>query len=110
MLLFQTDEPEDVALALGGERELVVTRGRDGAVVVAGNAQARVEAPPLEVVDAAGAGDALAAAYLCARLEGIEPRRALEHGVAAASLSCLGYGCALSFPEASSVVALATAG
>jgi 2-dehydro-3-deoxygluconokinase len=107
-LLFETDEPDEVAHALGGESELVVTRGRDGAVVVAGDAQARVEAPRIEVIDAAGAGDALAAAYLCARLDGIEPRRALERGVAAASLSCLADGCALSYPEASSVVALAT--
>ena len=71
--------------------------------------QEEVTAPPVEVVDAAGAGDALAAAYLCARLEGAEPRAALERGVAAASLSCLAHGCALSYPDAASVVALTAA-
>ena len=107
-LLLGTDEPGEIARALGGDCELVITRGPDGAVVVAEGAQSRVAAPPVEVVDATGAGDALAAAYLCARLEGVMPHGALERGVAAASLSCLANGCALSYPEASSVVALAT--
>jgi 2-dehydro-3-deoxygluconokinase len=110
VLLLETDEPGEIARALGGRtREVVVTRGSRGAVVVAEGVQEEVTAPPVEVVDAAGAGDALAAAYLCARLEGAEPRAALERGVAAASLSCLAHGCALSYPDAASVVALTAA-
>jgi 2-dehydro-3-deoxygluconokinase len=107
-LLFETDVPEEIARALGGRPgEVILTCGAGGAYVVAEGATAHVGAPSVEVVDVAGAGDALAAAYLCGRLEGMDPRRALERGVAAASLSCLGQGCALSYPDAASVVSLA---
>jgi 2-dehydro-3-deoxygluconokinase len=107
-LLFETDEPKEIAAGFGGRPgEVVVTCGGGGAVVVVDGAPSHVAAPPVEVVDAAGAGDALAAAYLCARIEGVDPGRALERGVAAASLSCLEHGCALSYHDASSVVALA---
>jgi 2-dehydro-3-deoxygluconokinase len=108
VVLFETDEPREIAVALGGgPGEVVLTCGEDGAFVAVEGALTHVAAPPVEVVDTAGAGDALAAAYLCARIEGVDPHRALERGVAAASLSCLGHGCALSYPDASSVVALA---
>ena len=66
-----------------------------------------VPAPSVEAVDAAGAGDALAGAYLAARLRGLDPAEALRRGVAAAALSCRGFGCALSYPPAAEVEAVA---
>lgn len=96
--VFGDDDPEAVASGLAG-RELVVSRGAEGASVVADGTSHDVAALPVEVVDAAGAGDALAGAYLAARLGGAEPGAALRHGVVAAGLSCRARGCALSYPS-----------
>ncbi|HET7568685.1 MAG TPA: PfkB family carbohydrate kinase [Gaiellaceae bacterium] len=93
-------EPERIAAALGGEaEELVVTTGSRGASVLAGGAWAEVSAPAVEVVDAAGAGDALAGCYLAERVRASEPAEALRVAVAAASLSCTRRGCAASYPD-----------
>jgi 2-dehydro-3-deoxygluconokinase len=80
--------------------ELVVTSGPEGATVVCSGNEVAVPAPAVEVVDAAGAGDALAGAYLAARLAGLAPVDALRRGVTAAALSCRSFGCALSYPTA----------
>ena len=45
-----------------GARDLVVTRGAAGVLLTRGDAVERLEAPPAEVVDVTGAGDAFAAA------------------------------------------------
>jgi 2-dehydro-3-deoxygluconokinase len=87
--------------------EVVLTRGAGGAAVrIDGTetAVAGIAANPF--VDDTGAGDALAGAYLARRLAGDPPQRALRTGVAAASLSCGGRGCALSYPEQGEVEAL----
>ena len=96
------ERPGDVVSALrGGPREVVVTTGPAGALVGAEGAVSTVAAPRVDVVDAAGAGDALAGVYLASRLQGMAPVRALERAVRAASLSCRAFGCALSYPDAS---------
>ncbi len=79
--------------------EVVVTRGADGAVLHVGGSSTVQRALPVDVVDAAGAGDALAGAYLATRLAGGDPVRALRVGVGAACLSCRSRGCALSYPS-----------
>lgn len=80
-------------------RELVLTLGADGAVVFAGGEEIRVAAPPVESVDASGAGDALAAVYLADRIAGVPAGRALARAVTAATLSCRSFGAALSYPD-----------
>lgn len=99
-----TDEPERIRAALGaGPRELVMTDGPSGAVVETGGGLHRVAAPEVAVVDTAGAGDALAGAYLAGRLAGEAPQDALEPAVIAAALSCREPGCARSYPSAEEV-------
>ncbi|HEY8482703.1 MAG TPA: sugar kinase [Spirillospora sp.] len=99
-----TDEPGRIRAALGtGPRELVLTDGAAGAAVEAGGVLHRVAAPEVTVVDTAGAGDALAGAYLAGRLAGAEPPDALEPAVIAAALSCREPGCARSYPSAEEV-------
>jgi 2-dehydro-3-deoxygluconokinase len=98
------DGAHEVASALGrGPREVVVTLGAEGARVSAGGVDSALRAPPTEVVDAAGAGDALAGAYLASRLQRLSPERSLARAVVAASLSCRGFGCARSYPAAADV-------
>lgn len=80
-------------------RELVLTLGADGAVVFAGSEEIRVAAPPVESVDASGAGDALAAVYLADRIAGVPAGRALTRAVTAATLSCRSFGAARSYPD-----------
>jgi 2-dehydro-3-deoxygluconokinase len=91
--------PERVAAALGARAaELVVTSGSRGAAVLAEGRWTWHPAPLVTVIDAAGAGDALAGCYLAERVRGRAPRDALRVAVLAASLSCTRWGCALSYP------------
>jgi 2-dehydro-3-deoxygluconokinase len=105
---------EDAALLYGGVdaaldaltgAELVVTDGARRASVRAGGERFDVDPPEVEVVDSAGAGDALAGAYLAARVRGEQPHVALAQGVKAGALSCRAWGCAASYPAGDEVVA-----
>lgn len=95
---------EATEIGVPNARELVLTRGGAGAAVRTGGRETAVAgfgvAP---TVDAAGAGDALAGAYLARRLAGDAPESALRVGVVAAGLSCRARGCALSYPSATEV-------
>ena len=95
--------PGEVAAALPRATEIVVSDGARGATVHAGGEAWSLPAPEIEVVDAAGAGDALAGAYLATRLRGGKPLDALRRGLVAASLSCTARGCALSYPGPAAV-------
>jgi 2-dehydro-3-deoxygluconokinase len=107
-LLLETSAIEEVLEALGHDpRELVVTLGANGAAIAAGSEVLTIRAPAVDAVDAAGAGDALAGAYLAARIRGLDPEPALRRGVAAAALSCRAFGCALSYPAGAEIEALA---
>ncbi len=92
-----------MAGALPGAAEIVVTNGERGATVYRSGGAWALPALEVDVVDAAGAGDALAGAYLAARLAGADPPDALGRGLVAASLSCRARGCARSFPDAAAV-------
>lgn len=94
------------AASSAASRELVLTLGADGAIAFAGGEEIRVAAPPVESVDASGAGDALAAVYLAERIAGSPAERALTRAVVAATLSCRSFGAALSYPSAAELEAL----
>jgi sugar/nucleoside kinase (ribokinase family) len=64
-------EPE--ALAALGPREVVVTFGSEGALVVVDGKAERVRAHPVLGVDPTGSGDAFAAGYLASRSSGLAP-------------------------------------
>lgn len=87
--------------------ELVLTDGAQPARVWTRNELVRQPVPPSEVRDAAGAGDAFAGAFLASRLRGAPHSTALAWGVAAATLSVGGLGCALSYPSGEETAALA---
>jgi 2-dehydro-3-deoxygluconokinase len=94
---------EELPSLLPLTREIVVTHGAGGASVHANGLTVALHALELDVVDAAGAGDALAGAYLATRLDGGDPDQALSAGITAASLSCRARGCALSYPTAEEI-------
>jgi 2-dehydro-3-deoxygluconokinase len=97
--LLGVERIEDVALALsGGPAEVVMTHGSGPATLLSGHSLFTLEPPAVEAVDTAGAGDALAGAYLAARFAGQSERAALAYGVTAAALSVRGAGCARSYP------------
>ena len=102
--LLGVEHVEHVAAALGNA-EIVMTHGSEPAELLVGRELHRLAPPRVEAVDTAGAGDAVAGAYLAARFAGVAPRQALAHGVAAGALSCRGAGCARSYPTADEVTA-----
>ena len=70
-------------LAEAGVAETVAREGARGALVVAGDHVAEVPAPSAAAaLDTTGAGDAFNAAYLAARLRGVDPEAAARHGCA----------------------------
>jgi sugar/nucleoside kinase (ribokinase family) len=82
---------EERSLSALGVPEVVVTLGSRGCILVARRALVHVPTDPLAGIDATGAGDAFAAAYLVERDRGRAPRRAAEratrfvHGLLARS-------------------------
>ena len=97
--IYGIDSIDDLREHLSAPREVVLTQGDGDAVVFYSGSQAQQPVPPVPVRNAAGAGDALAGAYLAARYEHrLAPDRALAWGVAAASLSVQQHGCGSSYP------------
>ena len=89
-VLAGSDDPETQARWLAEIYPLVVIkRGSHGCEAAAGALRWRVEAPKVAAVDSTGAGDAFVAAFLAARLVGVEIeaqlRSAVEAGAKAAT-------------------------
>jgi 2-dehydro-3-deoxygluconokinase len=88
----QLKEPEDVRALLPGPRILVVKDGATAATAFHGQDRAVVPALPVKVVEPVGAGDAFAAGFLAALLQGRSVTHSLRSGhlTAAAALSVTG--------------------
>jgi 2-dehydro-3-deoxygluconokinase len=87
-LLYGPGAPEALAAKLWrlGAREIALTAGAEGALVVTAQGRTALPAPrPAAVIDTSGAGDAFNGAYLAARLAGAEPAAAAEAGLALAA-------------------------
>ena len=82
-----------------GPGMVVVTLGREGALVARGDAFYRVPAAPAPTVrDATGAGDAFAAGFVAAWLRGLGPEAAARVGGAAAALTIQHLGARVGLP------------
>lgn len=82
-------DPRQLAHHLGSQYDLetvVVTRGEHGALAWHDNVVHDQDAYEAETVNPVGSGDALTGAFLARRLAGDDVGRALEYGVATASL------------------------
>jgi 2-dehydro-3-deoxygluconokinase len=67
-----------------GAREIAMTLGADGCLLVTREGRMLLPAPAANVIDTSGAGDAFNGAYLAARLAGAEPAEAAMAGMAVA--------------------------
>lgn len=102
--LLGLDDAREIVAALGpGPGEVIVTDGPDPAWLFVDGEVRRVAPPEIVLIDAAGAGDALAGAYLARRFSGAAPLEALTAGVVAGALSCRARGCARTYPAAAEV-------
>ncbi|MEV0823972.1 PfkB family carbohydrate kinase [Nonomuraea rubra] len=80
LLFLCQDELDLVKPALTPEREVVVDRGAKGASVRADRMRYDVQGWQVPVVDTAGAGEAFAAGYISAALDGLIPQERLHRG------------------------------
>ncbi|MCK2221807.1 sugar kinase [Actinomadura sp. ATCC 31491] len=80
LLFLRQDELDLVKPALTPEREVVVDRGAKGASVRADRMRYDVQGWQVPVVDPSGAGEAFAAGYISAALDGLTPQERLYRG------------------------------
>ncbi len=80
--------------------------GAEGCIVATRDARTRIPAHRVEAVDATGAGDTFAGAFLARTLAGEEPVAAARYANAAAALSTTGYGAVAPIPRPAAVAAL----
>ncbi|MEW1840895.1 sugar kinase [Nonomuraea angiospora] len=80
LLFLRQDELDLVKPALTPEREVVVDRGAKGASVRADRMRYDVPGWQVPIVDTAGAGEAFAAGYISAALDGLIPQERLHRG------------------------------
>lgn len=78
---------------------VVLTCGENGSYVMDENIVSFVETPKIDVVDTVGAGDAFTAAFVVAKLKGVELRRAHEMAVDIAAYVCTADGATPQLPE-----------
>jgi ribokinase len=81
----------------------VITLGAQGALAATSGRLLRLAAPPIQVVDTTGAGDAFVGALAAALDRGTQWPRALAEGVAAGSLACATAGAQPSLPPAAAI-------
>lgn len=94
-------------LSVWGVRNVLRTAGSSGVVLWQGGCAAlSVTPPPVDVVDTTGAGDALAAGYIHARLADQRVGEAVRYGCIAGALSCAALGAQAALPDAATVAAL----
>lgn len=104
--------PRDIAthfLALGS-KAVIVTLGKDGALVATAAGAVRVPGRQVDAVDATGAGDAFTGALLAELARGAPLAEAAFFANAAAALSTLGYGAIAPLPRRPAVEAALAAG
>ncbi|MEV4475141.1 sugar kinase [Nonomuraea sp. NPDC049419] len=80
LLFLRQDELDLVKPALTPEREVIVDRGAKGASVRADRMRYDVQGWQVPIVDTCGAGEAFAAGYISAALDGLTPQERLHRG------------------------------
>jgi sugar/nucleoside kinase (ribokinase family) len=93
MMLAGTGDVYEAATLLARHfEEVLVTRGREGALVAQGAQLWHEDSQSLDVLDTTGAGDAASGAYLAARLADAEIEPSLAQAMGAAAAVVRGFG------------------
>ncbi|HET7677470.1 MAG TPA: PfkB family carbohydrate kinase [Candidatus Limnocylindrales bacterium] len=93
-----------------GPRVAVVKRGADGATLLSAAGERHVAGLPVPVTNGLGAGDAFAAAFGAALLEGRHPEEAVRRGNAAGAVVATRLSCSLATPTRDELEALLAGG
>lgn len=93
------------ALAALGPPTVVITLGSAGALILAEGQTTSLAAPPVDVVDTTGAGDAFCGVFAAHLAAGDDAVRAAHAGVVAGSLACTRAGAQPSMPRAAEIAA-----
>jgi sugar/nucleoside kinase (ribokinase family) len=109
LLLVNRREAEAIGARIEDLPSCAIKLGAAGALLRRGGEEARVEAPPVEVVDAIGAGDSFGAGLICGLLGGRSTGDALRLAVACGSLSTRAAGGTDAQPTLAEAQALAAA-
>jgi sugar/nucleoside kinase (ribokinase family) len=72
---------------------VIITMGPKGALLVTRDMVTREPAPPVEVVDESGAGDAFAAGFIVGMVEGWDMERSLQFASVIGASACTRLGC-----------------
>lgn len=102
--LDQADAIADFYLGLGCPL-VALKLGRDGVLLADRAARERIAGHAVEAVDATGAGDTFAGAFLARLVAGDSPRDAAVYANAAAALATTGYGAVAPIPLEAEVLA-----
>ena len=104
--------PDEIAAAVHSKCKIsvIVTLGAAGAVAFDHGRRITLPAPPVEVVDTTGAGDAFVGAFAAALDRGLAFEAALARGLAAGSLACAKRGAQPATPFAEEIERLAAGG
>jgi ribokinase len=113
-LLDQVVQPQDAkeaALSLLdlGPRAVVITLGKEGAVITNSGTVTHIPAPEVKVVDTTGAGDAFCGAMAAGLAAGLDPVEAARIGVITGSLATTRHGAQPSIPTRAEVERLLSA-
>jgi ribokinase len=89
-----------------GVRNVVVTLGRSGALILTDELDVMIPAVPVEVTDTTGAGDAFNSCFAVALAEGKDIVAAVRFGVVCGSIACTKLGVVPSLPARAQAEAL----
>jgi 2-dehydro-3-deoxygluconokinase len=104
------DAPETIAdFYLGLCPVVLLKLGKDGVLLATRESRRLIPGFGVAAVDATGAGDTFAGAFLARHLAGDPPEFAARYANAAAALSTLGYGAVAPIPDAAAVRAFLAA-
>jgi ribokinase len=82
-----------------GVRNVIVTLGRAGALILSDDLDVMIPSIPVEVVDTTGAGDAFNSGFAIALAEGRDLVEAVRFGVVCGSIACTRLGVIPSLPD-----------
>lgn len=99
-------EPEEVARILigSGVKQVVMTLGENGALIVTGNSSTHIPAVQMRAVDTTGAGDAFNAGLAMALAYGVDLEQAVQFAVVTGGLAVTKEGVIPSLPNRADVL------